>query len=171
MRLNKEAKDFMKGKFGAVTQVFLALLLSFSLGLMTALPSMAQESPQESASISPEGAEYHLDDPEDFISTKITWGIASNITKVTDDDRTLEKGLYNDYKVLDNTLLILNNYLKETLDNIQKRDKITAKELSETMKLEMNTSGTRLLNLHKKRLVRRMEEIRNGGRVWIYENI
>jgi len=71
------------------------------------------------------------------------------------------------------TLLIgsLNNYLKETLDNIQKRDKITAKELSETMKLEMNTSGTRLLNLHKKRLVKRIEEIRNGGRVWIYENI
>lgn len=65
----------------------------------------------------------------------------------------------------------LNNYLKETLDNIQKKDKITAKELSETMKLEMNTSGTRLLNLHKKRLVKRIEEIRNGGRVWIYKNI
>lgn len=71
------------------------------------------------------------------------------------------------------TLLIgsLNNYLKETLNNVQKKDKITAKELSETMKLEMNTSGTRLLNLHKKRLVKRIEEIRNGGRVWIYENI
>jgi hypothetical protein len=65
----------------------------------------------------------------------------------------------------------LNNYLKETLDNMQKKDKITAKELSETMKLEMNTSGTRLLNLHKKRLVKRIEEIRNGGRVWIYEKI
>lgn len=65
----------------------------------------------------------------------------------------------------------LNNYLKETLDNIQKRDKITAKELSETMKLEMNTSGTRLLNLHKKKLVKRIEKIRNGGRVWIYEKI
>lgn len=65
----------------------------------------------------------------------------------------------------------LNNYLKETLDSIQKRDRITAKELSEAMNLEMNTSGTRLLNLHKKRLVKRMEEIRNGGRVWIYEKI
>lgn len=65
----------------------------------------------------------------------------------------------------------LNNYLKETLDSIQKRDRITAKELSGAMKLEMNTSGTRLLNLHKKRLVKRMEEIRNGGRVWIYEKI
>ena len=65
----------------------------------------------------------------------------------------------------------LNNYLKETLDSIQKRNRITAKELSEAMNLEMNTSGTRLLNLHKKRLVKRMEEIRNGGRVWIYEKI
>ena len=65
----------------------------------------------------------------------------------------------------------LNNYLKETLDSLRERDRITAKELSEAMKLEMNTSGTRLLNLHKKRLVKRMEEIRNGGRVWIYEKI
>ena len=65
----------------------------------------------------------------------------------------------------------LNNYLKETLNSIQKKDRITAKELSLDMNLEMNTSGTRLLNLHKKRLVKRIEEIRNGGRVWIYEKI
>lgn len=65
----------------------------------------------------------------------------------------------------------LNNYLKETLNLILKRGKITAKELSEAKSLEANTSGTRLLNLHKKRLVKRMEEIKNGGRVWIYEKI
>jgi len=65
----------------------------------------------------------------------------------------------------------LNNYLKETLASIKKRGSITAKELSETMKLEMNTSGTRLLNLHKKRLVKRIEDIRNGGRVWIYKTL
>ncbi len=65
----------------------------------------------------------------------------------------------------------LNNYLKETLDFILRKNEVTAKELSEAMKLEMNTSGTRLLNLHKKRLVKRIEEIRNGGRVWIYEGI
>ncbi|MFZ3136472.1 MAG: hypothetical protein WA126_03660 [Thermodesulfovibrionales bacterium] len=65
----------------------------------------------------------------------------------------------------------LNNYLKETLTFILKKGKITAKELSETMNLEANTSGMRLLNLHKKRLVKRIEEIRNGGRVWIYEKI
>jgi hypothetical protein len=65
----------------------------------------------------------------------------------------------------------LNNYLKETLLLILGRGSITARELSESMSLEMNTSGTRLLNLHKKRLVRRVEEIKNGGRMLIYERI
>jgi len=31
--------------------------------------------------------------------------------------------------------------------------------------------GTRLLNLYKKRLVKRIDEIRDGGRVWVYEKI
>jgi len=65
----------------------------------------------------------------------------------------------------------LNNYLKETLNLILKKGKITAKDLSEARKFEMNTSGMRLLNLHKKRLVKRTEEIRDGGRVWVYERI
>ncbi|MEW6417544.1 MAG: STAS-like domain-containing protein [Nitrospirota bacterium] len=65
----------------------------------------------------------------------------------------------------------LNNYLKETLNLILKKDKITAGDLSESLKLPANTSGTRLLNLHKKRLVKRTEEIRDGGRVWVYEKI
>lgn len=65
----------------------------------------------------------------------------------------------------------LNNYLKETLNLILKKGKITAKELSRDMNLEANTSGTRLLNLHKKRLVKRTEEIRDGGRVLVYESI
>ncbi len=65
----------------------------------------------------------------------------------------------------------LNNYLKETLQLIMIKDNITAKDLSETMELEANTSGTRLLNLHKKRLVRRTEEVRNNGRVWVYKRL
>ncbi|MBI4686334.1 MAG: DUF4325 domain-containing protein [Nitrospirae bacterium] len=65
----------------------------------------------------------------------------------------------------------LNNYLKETLMLIEKKKRITAKDLSDIMKLEANTSGTRLLNLHKKRLIRRIDEIRDGGRVWVYEKI
>ncbi|TVM00566.1 MAG: hypothetical protein CV087_13275 [Candidatus Brocadia sp. WS118] len=65
----------------------------------------------------------------------------------------------------------LNNYLKETLLLILKKGKISAKDLSEIMKLEANTSGTRLLNLHKKRLVKRIDEIMSGGKVWVYEKI
>jgi STAS-like domain of unknown function (DUF4325) len=63
----------------------------------------------------------------------------------------------------------LNNYLKQTLNLILKEGKITAKDLSEAMKLEANTSGMRLLNLHKKRVVKRIDEMRDGGRVWVYE--
>ena len=65
----------------------------------------------------------------------------------------------------------LNNYLKETLNLILKKGKISAKDLSEIMKLEANTSGTRLLNLYKKRLVKRVDEMVNGGKVWVYEKI
>jgi len=65
----------------------------------------------------------------------------------------------------------LNNYLKETLNFIIKKDKITASDLSESLKLPANTSGTRLLNLYKKRLVKRTEEIREGGKVWVYAKI
>lgn len=65
----------------------------------------------------------------------------------------------------------LNNYLKETLDLIMKKGGLTAKELSQAMDLEANTSGTRLLNLHKKRLVKRIGETREEGRVWVYESI
>src|SRR4030066_399377 len=62
----------------------------------------------------------------------------------------------------------LDNYLKQTLNLILDRQKITAKELSEILKLPANTSGTRLLNLYKKRLVRRVEEASGGGGVWAY---
>jgi hypothetical protein len=65
----------------------------------------------------------------------------------------------------------LNNYLRETLDFIMKKGKITAKDLSDALKLGMNTSGTRLLNLHKKKLVKRIEETRNGGRILVYEHV
>ncbi len=63
----------------------------------------------------------------------------------------------------------LNNYLKETLEFIQKKKRVSARDLSAGLKLEPNTSGTRLLNLSKKRLVRRMETAGADGKVWIYE--
>ena len=65
----------------------------------------------------------------------------------------------------------LNNYLKETLHLVSEKGKIAAGELSEKFKLPANTSGTRLLNLHKKRLVKRTDEMRNSVRVWVYEKI
>lgn len=65
----------------------------------------------------------------------------------------------------------LNNYLLKTLELILKKGRITAGELSDILKLPANTSGTRLLNLYKKRLVRRMDEIKNGGRVWVYKKV
>jgi predicted transcriptional regulator len=74
----------------------------------------------------------------------------------------------NDIRILLGTL---NNYLKQTLNLILKKGKITAKDLSDVMKLEANTSGMRLLNLHKKRVVKRIDEMRDGGRVWVYEKI
>jgi hypothetical protein len=65
----------------------------------------------------------------------------------------------------------LNNYLQETLKFIFKKGKITANDLCSALNLPANTSGTRLLNLYKKRLVKRADEIRDGGRVWVYESL
>ena len=65
----------------------------------------------------------------------------------------------------------LNNYLRETLELIVKNGRITARDLADMVKIEANTSGTRLLNLHKKRLVIRKDEQRDGARVWIYETL
>lgn len=63
----------------------------------------------------------------------------------------------------------LNNYLKDTLEFIIKKKKVTSKDLADARKLEANTSGTRLLNLSKKRLVKRVEEVREDGKIWVYE--
>lgn len=65
----------------------------------------------------------------------------------------------------------LDNYLKQTLTLILDKGNITAKELSDALTLPANTSGTRLLNLYKKRLVKRKEDMRESGRVWVYEEV
>lgn len=65
----------------------------------------------------------------------------------------------------------LHNYLKDTLNLVLKKGSLSAKELSEGMSIEANTSGTRLLNLYKKRLVKRNEEVRESGKVWVYEGL
>ena len=71
----------------------------------------------------------------------------------------------------------LNNYLIHTLTRVMKRNQLTLRELSEEEGIEMNTSGTRLLNLYKKRLVVRMERAMMGkedshrGRQYIYQSL
>jgi hypothetical protein len=63
----------------------------------------------------------------------------------------------------------LNSYLRDTLDFIVKKKKATSKDLADARKIEANTSGTRLLNLYKKRLVKRVEETGSDGKIWAYE--
>jgi len=65
----------------------------------------------------------------------------------------------------------LNNYLKETFELIYDRKKITAKELSKLLRLELNTAATRLLNLFKKRLITRTDEQTPDGKVWVYRRL
>ncbi|UCD34293.1 MAG: hypothetical protein JSU90_08295 [Nitrospiraceae bacterium] len=62
----------------------------------------------------------------------------------------------------------LNNYLRETLRLITEQGRLTARDLADLAGIGANTSGTRLLNLHKKRLVMRTEEQGESGRVWVY---
>ncbi len=71
----------------------------------------------------------------------------------------------------------LNNYLVHTLNRVMRRRQLTLRELSEQEGIEMNTSGTRLLNLYKKRLVVRIEspmakkEDSHRGRQYIYQSL
>ncbi len=72
----------------------------------------------------------------------------------------------------------LNNYLVRTLHQVMSRRRLTLRELSEEEGIGMNTSGTRLLNLYKKRLVRRGEgvpevnrETPSRGRQYVYESL
>ncbi len=72
----------------------------------------------------------------------------------------------------------LNNYLIHTLEQVMKRNQLTLRELSQEEGIEMNTCGTRLLNLFKKRLVWRVEgplrtgkEASHRGRQYVYKSL
>jgi hypothetical protein len=71
----------------------------------------------------------------------------------------------------------LNNYLIHTLNRVMNKKQLTLRELSEEEGIEMNTSGTRLLNLYRKRLVVRVERPTTGkvdshrGRQYIYQSL
>lgn len=67
---------------------------------------------------------------------------------------------------------ILNNYLRETLEEVMREGRITARDLAEVEDLEINTSSTRLANLYKLQLVQRREELLSeGGRQFVYESL
>lgn len=66
----------------------------------------------------------------------------------------------------------LNNYLLETLQLIMKGGELSTRELSEKLKLELNTASTRLINLHKVRLVKKCEEkTPDGRRQFVYRSL
>jgi len=71
----------------------------------------------------------------------------------------------------------LNNYLTHTLNQVMKKRRLTLRELSEEEGIGMNTCGTRLLNLYKKRLVVRIEGLGEGreethrGRQYVYRSL
>ena len=106
----------MKQRFRAITQVSLAGLLALTLGLVAAVPSIAQESAQESASVSPSTEVYDLDNSPDFIKTSIIWGPAGMITGITAGADQMRLVKDDDYIVLVNTLLILTDYLEDKLN-------------------------------------------------------
>ncbi|HXX32911.1 MAG TPA: STAS-like domain-containing protein [Thermodesulfobacteriota bacterium] len=71
----------------------------------------------------------------------------------------------------------LNNYLIHTLNRVMEKKQLTLRQLSEEEGIGMNTSGTRLLNLYRKRLVARIEGPAMGrdephrGRQYIYQSL
>jgi hypothetical protein len=72
----------------------------------------------------------------------------------------------------------LNNYLVQTLNQVMNTRRLTLRELSEKEKIGMNTSGTRLLNLYRKRLVLRIEGVNDSnrdathrGRQYVYQSL
>ena len=72
----------------------------------------------------------------------------------------------------------LNNYLVQTLNQVMNTRQLTLRELSEKEKIGMNTSGTRLLNLYRKRLVLRIEGVNDSnreathrGRQYVYQSL
>ena len=103
----------MGGKLRVVIQVLCVLVLTLSLSLAASASAMAADFP----SISPTTAQYDLDDPAEIVAT-ITWGDASSIVAVTDDDGNLIPGLTRDYIVLVKHLIVLNSYLADKLTEI-----------------------------------------------------
>lgn len=63
-------------------------------------------------------------------------------------------------------------HLRETLELVTRRQRLSAREMMEVLHLELTTSSTRLGSLHRQRLVKRRERtIGEGGREFVYEGL
>ncbi|MFU8796059.1 MAG: X2-like carbohydrate binding domain-containing protein [Dehalococcoidia bacterium] len=103
----------MERKLRVTRQAFLAVLLALGLSLVPATPAAAADLP----TVSPETADYDLDDRAELLFT-FELGVATSIVKVTDDVGNLTRGLSYDYIVLEKHLIILNKYLNAKLKDI-----------------------------------------------------
>jgi len=66
----------------------------------------------------------------------------------------------------------LKPYLRETLQIVMDRSVLSARGLSDLLEIELNNSSTRLINLHRQRLVTRRESFMpEGGREFIYAGL
>ena len=80
----------------------------------------------------------------------------------------LNAGLEGEWEIVG----VLNPYLVETRNFVMANGKVTARQMADELMMELNTSGTRLLNLFNKRMVARVEDvISEGGRRFTYGRI
>jgi hypothetical protein len=68
---------------------------------------------------------------------------------------------------------VVNDYLYKTLEVIMKKGSVSSSELAEMLKLELNTASTRLINLHKLKLVKKTAQAgtERGKRHFIYKSL
>lgn len=66
----------------------------------------------------------------------------------------------------------LTPHLRETLRLVSERNGMSARELADLLGIELTAASTRLINLHRVRLVRRRERpMGEGGREFVYERL
>jgi hypothetical protein len=66
----------------------------------------------------------------------------------------------------------LTPHLRETLRLVMERNGMSARELADLLGLELTAASTRLINLHRQRLVSRRERsMGEGGREFLYEGL
>jgi hypothetical protein len=66
----------------------------------------------------------------------------------------------------------LTPHLRETLRLVSERSGMSARELADLLGIELTAASTRLINLHRYRMVRRRERpMEEGGREFVYETL